>query len=326
VLHEHLGGRVLSRVPAPGAKTLAPNPKTETDLTADYADYTDTIGYDYQCPEVLPRKDLYVHPPITPSKSAKSAESAVSIPEFWLRRTANGERRRLKASSTIITIFLGVLAFIAPVRAQEQAANAATKLREMLRATMLQLRAAETEKATLQAAQTESAAKEKALTEQVEALTRQSAADKDASDKTISDLKAKVADQEQEIVQLKGALEKWKEGYAKAADIANAKEAERAKLAGQVILLDRKVADRESKNVELFRIGNEILKRYERFGLGDALLSREPFVGITRVKLENQVQDYQDKLLDQRIKPGQPVSTPAQASPSPSPAQKTKQN
>ena len=32
-------------------------------------------------PEVLPRKDSYVHPPITPSKSVKSAESAVSLPE-----------------------------------------------------------------------------------------------------------------------------------------------------------------------------------------------------------------------------------------------------
>jgi hypothetical protein len=187
---------------------------------------------------------------------------------------------------------------------------------------MLQLRASETEKATLQAAQTEALAKEKALTEQVEALTKQSAADKDASDKAIADLKAKVADQEQEITQLKDTLEKWKEGYAKAAEIANAKEAERAKLAGQVILLDRKVADRESKNAELFRIGNEILRRYERFGLGDALTSREPFVGITRVKLENQVQDYQDKLLNQKIKPGEPI--PASPQTSPSPIQKTK--
>jgi hypothetical protein len=42
--------------------------KTEMDLTADYADYTDTTGYDYQCPEILPRKDSYVHIPITPSK------------------------------------------------------------------------------------------------------------------------------------------------------------------------------------------------------------------------------------------------------------------
>ena len=86
--HEHIGGRVLSRLPAPGAKTGALNSKTETGLTADYADYTDTIGYDYQCPEVLPRKNSYIHPPITPSKSVKSAESAVLIPEFRLGLSA----------------------------------------------------------------------------------------------------------------------------------------------------------------------------------------------------------------------------------------------
>jgi hypothetical protein len=58
---------VLSRLAAPGAKTLALYPKTEADLTADDTDYTDTRSYDYQCPEVLPRKNLYVHPPITQS-------------------------------------------------------------------------------------------------------------------------------------------------------------------------------------------------------------------------------------------------------------------
>ena len=31
VRHEHIGGRVLSRLPAPGAKALAISPKTETD-------------------------------------------------------------------------------------------------------------------------------------------------------------------------------------------------------------------------------------------------------------------------------------------------------
>ena len=154
------------------------------------------------------------------------------------------------------------------------------------------------------------------MTAQVEALTKQSAADKDAADKAITDLKAKVADQDTELTQLKDALGKWKEGYAKAADIASAKEAERA--ASQVILLDRKVADRETKNAELFRIGSEILRRYERFGIGDALAAREPFVGIARVKLENQVQDYQDKLLDQKIKPGQPPSSPLQSGQPPS--------
>ena len=83
-------GQVLWRLPAPGGKTLAPNPKTETDLTADY---TDRIGYDCQCAEVFPRKDSYVPPPITP-KSVKSAESAVLILEFRLKRR---RRARIKA-------------------------------------------------------------------------------------------------------------------------------------------------------------------------------------------------------------------------------------
>jgi hypothetical protein len=57
-------GRVPPTCPAEAlAKAEAVlNPEAETDLTADYADYTDIIGYEYQCPEVLPRKDSYAHP------------------------------------------------------------------------------------------------------------------------------------------------------------------------------------------------------------------------------------------------------------------------
>ena len=52
----------------------------------------------------------------------------------------------------------------------------------------------------------------------------------------------------------------------------------------------------------MFRTANEILTRYERFGLGEALAAKEPFVGVTRVKLENLIQEYEDKLVDERIK------------------------
>jgi len=196
------------------------------------------------------------------------------------------------------------------------------RLRDMLRTTILQLRAAQTENATLQGAQADSTAKIKDLNDKLGAITKQSAEDKETADKAIDDLKAQVTDRDNQIAQLKDALAKWQDGYQKAADIANAKEAERAKLATQAILLQRKVDDRETKNAELFRIGNDILTRYERFGLGTALTSREPFVGITRVKLENLVQDYQDKLLDQKIRPGQPVGTPAPAKTEQKPAAK----
>ena len=62
------------------------------------------------------------------------------------------------------------------------------------------------------------------------------------------------------------------------------------------------MADQQTKNDAMFKLGNEILKRYERFGLGDALTRREPFVGTTRVKFQNLIQDYTDKVADQRIK------------------------
>lgn len=166
------------------------------------------------------------------------------------------------------------------------------KLREQLRSTMLQLRTAQNERAALQATQTENEQKVKALTFQVDALTKQSS----AAEKT-------AADQANELGTLREAVDKWQVAYQQVTQVATAKEGERAKAAGQLIEAQRLVADRETKNRALFSIANEILRRYERFSLGDALAAKEPFTGLTRVKLENLVQGYDDKLAEQRVHP-----------------------
>lgn len=83
-----------------------------------------------------------------------------------------------------------------------------------------------------------------------------------------------------------------------------AAEKERIKLNTQIALLQRKVNDHETKNVEMAKLAQEILTRYEKFGLGDALTAREPFIGTTRVKIENYVQDFKDKIDDQKITHG----------------------
>lgn len=182
--------------------------------------------------------------------------------------------------------------------------NAAeTRLREALRSTMLQLRDAQNQVAALQTSQAESDQKNKELTAQVQTLTKQSAADKDTDDKAISGLKSKLANLETQIAKLKEALEKSEGDYKQAAEVARSKETERAKLADDAIKLQRIVADQQTRNAAMFKLGNEILARYEKFGLGDALTAREPFIGTTRVKFENLMQDYQDKLTDQKIKP-----------------------
>jgi len=201
------------------------------------------------------------------------------------------------------------LSFIATTAvAADQPSPAELKMREALRNTMLQLRTAETEKANLQAANTELTEKNKASEEKVTALSKQLADDKVAADKTAAELVDKVAQRDTDIVQLKEALEKWKAGYAQVLTVAKTKEAERARFEAKSIALDRVVADQQRKNATMYQLGTEVLSRYEKFGLGDALLSREQFIGITRVKFENLMQDYADKLSDAKIKP---TATPA---------------
>ena len=203
-----------------------------------------------------------------------------------------------------LSILLLPLLLVASLQAADQTKNGAeVKLREALRNTMLQLRDAETARATLQATQTESEQKIQTLTAQIENLTKQREDDKAEADKAVAELKALLAGRETQIAQLGQSVKKLEDDYQKASELACTKEAQRAKLASEVILLQRRVADQQTKNTAMFNIGNEILTRYEKFSLGDALTAREPFIGTTRVKIENLVQDYADKLTDQKIKP-----------------------
>lgn len=185
-------------------------------------------------------------------------------------------------------------------RAQEQPQSVETQLRERLRDTILQLRTAETDRAALQAAQAQSADEAKALKERISALTKQADANKQAAQaaaQMVETLKSQVSRQDSEITQLKEATENCRQ----AAMLDHNKAVEQIRLADQaVIQLEKLVADREDKNLALYKLANEILQRYEKFGLGDVLMAREPFVGISRVKLQNLVQDYQDELLNER--------------------------
>jgi len=68
------------------------------------------------------------------------------------------------------------------------------------------------------------------------------------------------------------------------------------------VVVERAIGDRE-KLVTSAEVLQEILHRYENYGLGDAILAREPFTGIAKVKFETYIQDHADQLADQKIKP-----------------------
>lgn len=176
-------------------------------------------------------------------------------------------------------------------------------LRSALRDTMLQLRTAQADLAALQATQPALIEDKKALSENYEALKKQTVTDRMATDKTLAGLGAENAELKTAMSRLTEELRKAREEGQKMAQAARAAEEQGATLAQDKIVLERRLADREGKNLALFLLGNEILTRYEEYSLGKVVLAKEPFVGLTRTKLENLVQEYQDKLLDQRVKP-----------------------
>jgi ABC-type transport system involved in cytochrome bd biosynthesis fused ATPase/permease subunit len=199
---------------------------------------------------------------------------------------------------TLLILLVGPL----PLRAAEKIDPATQKMREALRNTMIQLRDANAKLATAQAAQTEAEEKNKELQGQLEELTKKSTSEKKTADATIEDLGTKLTASELQVNHLTESLGKWKLGYAKMAEYAKATEGKRAELASKIVILDRRIADQQLRNAEMYRLGNEVLDRYAQFGLGTAISAREPFVGITKVKFQNLVQDYQNKLTDQTIR------------------------
>jgi len=194
------------------------------------------------------------------------------------------------------------------------------RMRDQLRNVMIQQQKTEAERATLQAANLELEEKVKKQEAEFKKLAKDSNAQKDADAKAIAELKAKVMEEEREKAQLQEALASWKAGHEKLKQAAMKVDAQRAELSARVILQDRKLADYQRKNDELFKVGSEILSKYEGFGLGTAIAAREPFTGNMRVKLETLVQDYGDKLVDGRIKPDEAPKGAAKPTPKDDPA------
>jgi chromosome segregation ATPase len=204
--------------------------------------------------------------------------------------------------------FLTCLVLVTATAAQAAEQNPAeAKLRESLRNTMLQMRTLQGERDTLQAAKDQADAEKKALEQKLAALTKDCAGNQVAAEKQLAETQEKLTAQLQETNQLRESLDKWKASHRQATELSEKREVARVKLNSEKIVLQRTVEDQRRKNQEMYKIGTEVLSRYEGFGLGTAITAREPFTGTMKVRLQNLVQDFADKLADQRIKPEPPA-------------------
>ena len=195
------------------------------------------------------------------------------------------------------------------------------RLRDALRNATTQQRAAEDQLTALQARldaddkqNQELRAQNDTLRQQVDQLGKQPAPaspsgpnanetaqqDRAAMTQMVDEFNRRLSSQADSINSLNATVDKWKTAYEEAQNVARGKEAERAALASKVDGLTKTATTCVAKNDAMFKVANEILDKYAHVGFGDALGAREPFIGFERVKLQNIVQDYQDKILDQK--------------------------
>jgi len=178
-----------------------------------------------------------------------------------------------------------------------------TRLREALRSTTSQLRSLEDERAKWQV-------KEGELQKDLEVLRKQLATRPAAAkggDRKVAELDRRLAEQTEATSALKTANGKLTESLAQcentardASDTARSKEDERIQLAKQVSSLTERLSAAGTKNARMYNIGKELVDWVSNINVESAV---EPLVGVKRVELENAAQDYEDKLLEQKVKP-----------------------
>jgi chromosome segregation ATPase len=186
------------------------------------------------------------------------------------------------------------LLFVAVCCCGEARADAETdRLREALRNATAQARALEDQQ-TASRAQLAAAEKDKAaLKAQVDAAKAETRRIEKEERDAIDQFNQRLAERDE-------TLEKWKTAYEEAATVARTKDAERAKFEGEATAYKASTKSCLAKNTQLMAVGRELLHRYEAVNFGEMLVAREPMIGEQRIRIQNLLQDYNDKLLDQK--------------------------
>jgi len=107
-------------------------------------------------------------------------------------------------------------------------------------------------------------------------------------------LRERIKEQQERMQKL---VEKYKELVENLRMVEADKSAAQTKVADQ----DRRLNDCSAKNTKLYQVNLELLDRYENKGVWDALLQLEPVTQLKRVEIESVVEEYKDKISQQRV-------------------------
>ncbi len=184
------------------------------------------------------------------------------------------------------------------------------RLRDALRQSTADLRTAQDNQTSLQA-QVDQLTKQVA---QLQAQTQQQAATPAAPPADQDALKQEVATLQQQNTQLQAGAQRWQTAYQQAATIARAKDLQARQETASSTSAQTQLSACIQENTQLISTANSILNLYQTQSFQSLLVkSYEPLVGQWQLKLENIVQDYQEKINAQVYYP--PATAPGASQP-----------
>jgi chromosome segregation ATPase len=191
-------------------------------------------------------------------------------------------------SLSIVVLVAGLLPALA------HADSETDRLREALRSATAQTRALEDQRTGLQAKLAEADREKANLKAQVDAAKARAAQVEKEYRQAVQDFNARLEERNQ-------TLEKWKDAYEEASTVARTKDAERAKFEAESKAYLASTKACTTKNGALVKVGRELLDRYANVTIGDMMVAREPVFALRRVEIQNLLQDYRDKVLEQQV-------------------------
>jgi hypothetical protein len=114
-------------------------------------------------------------------------------------------------------------------------------------------------------------------------------------------VKQNLAGVRERLEQTAGRLTETQQTLAQTQRTLATTEADKRNLEGIKARNEREIALCEGKNLKLFQTGRELMVRFEKKTCGEVMAQGEPFTGLKRVEIENLLEEYRDKLDEQKL-------------------------
>ena len=129
----------------------------------------------------------------------------------------------------------------------------------------------------------------------------------DVRDSTVNRFKDANSEAVERIRETQERLDKVVEKYKELVTTLKGLEMEKAKLQDSVNAEAAQLDAYAKHNLALYEINRELLERYRRKGVWDALRQPEPMIGLGQVEMENTVEEYRARLDKERVEQTAPA-------------------